>query len=111
MPSAEALTGATRVALDALCDEVSAHGKKLPEGFRHPPSGVGITEDQFRNAFYQKQTGDKTPDTRRKAFSRVWNKLLELKLIDTGAGWVWLVHQPGSEFEIDNPKETDGAGC
>ena len=112
VPRAEALTGATKVAFDALCEEVSAHGEKLPPGFRHPPSGVGITEDRFRNAFYQKQTGDKTADTRRKAFSRVWNKLLELKLIDAGNGWVWSMDQPGSEFEIENPKlETDGAGC
>jgi hypothetical protein len=73
----------------------------LPKGPAFPPSGFGMVKDELRNAFYPKLDSDMTGSGRRMALNRALSTLVNAGLIGMDSDWVWLIGQPGAEFDTE----------
>jgi hypothetical protein len=83
------LTGHARGSYDALIDALVIHGVKNAPGV--PPGIVAVTEAQWRDRFYAKHMPGFEPDTKKKAFQRAANKLIDDRLVAKEGASVWVV--------------------
>ena len=87
------LTGANRIALDALTHALAADGEPPSEALRDAmgivaPPGV-VSEDVWRQRAYDEGISDGEQEAKKKAFSRSRTILLDLKKVSTWQGWYW----------------------
>ncbi|PRH85354.1 hypothetical protein C5L14_23220 [Labrys okinawensis] len=92
------LKGNAAKALQSLRDTIRAIGV-IPEG-THFPGGVRVvTEDQWRQAFYN-AVPDMKPDSRKKAFWRCRDQIVGESLAGQAGQWFWLTS------DVSRPDET-----
>jgi len=85
------LTGAAKVALDALSVLIGDCGEAVPAS-NYSPSGIkGIRVDTWRDACYLATISDGSTDAKRKAFKRASMRLRDVGAIGVWNEWVWLV--------------------
>ena len=83
------LAGHARGSYDALIDALAIHGVKNAPGV--PAGIVAVTEAQWRDRFYAKHMPGSEPDTKKKAFQRAANKLIDDRLVAKEGTSVWVV--------------------
>lgn len=80
--------GHSKRALEVLTDLIAASGQP---GFNGTPTGVSsVPEDWWRETFYQRAMPGAEADTRKKAFRRAADTLVETHFVGLNAGRVWL---------------------
>jgi len=82
-------SGKARLARKILADLILNEGK--PD---YAPAGLlAVPEAHWRSEFYSRATvDDEKPDTKKKAYQRAANELVDAETIAINAGWVWLIH-------------------
>jgi len=81
------------VALDTLKRAVADCGQPVPCPPGDSPDIRAVTDDQWRQRFYQALPGEKA-DTKRTAFRRAKDELGSLRLVEFGGGCAWVVREP-----------------
>jgi hypothetical protein len=86
------LTGEKARAYDLLVNAIATEGQLGAAGV--PPGIRSVSENTWRDAFYAGAMPGQKQDTKRKAFSRASNALVDdLPIVGMGGGRVWLVRK------------------
>jgi hypothetical protein len=86
------LAGKPLLALRTLAEVTASKGQPAPQVPGLKSGTKAVTEETWREAFYTKygeESSAKTGRARNAAFTRAKEKLLEAKLIEIAAPWVW----------------------
>lgn len=96
------LSGANRIALDALHKALLKHGETAPDGVREQmdmlsaTEGLAVHEDHWRNMAYSMGISEGEQDAKKKAFSRARRYLLDNEKIGTWENFYWSM-TPGQD--------------
>jgi hypothetical protein len=97
-PAAKALrhiSGHSRRALEVLTDLMAASGAS---GFKGVPTGMAsVPEDWWREQFYSRAMPAADQDTKKKAFRRAADGLIEGHIVGLNMGRVWIVQRAADE--------------
>jgi hypothetical protein len=99
-PKSKNLKGFAKRALEVLKDVIATSGKA---GFGCPQNALTVTEDDWRDRFYDTGMVGAAQNVKQKQFKRSSNTLLEQHIVATHAGRVWLVNAKDEPPQPDIP--------
>ena len=86
--------GKNELLLVLALTEQQSKWQPLPKGTAFPPNGLGMPEDELREAFERKLSSDMSAPGKR----GTWGRAVKCSAIGMDSGWVWLADQPGAGF-------------